>query len=149
MGELIQDVSQKFEGEADRKGIELRSVIPSDLPPARVDIALMERVLQNLIENALRFTPAEGRIEITIDQIEDRLRVRVSDTGVGIAEEEIPHVFERFYRAGRRDVARTSEGAGLGLAIAKKIVELHGSTLEVASQLHRGTTFTFYPPLSH
>lgn len=149
MGELIQDVVQKFEVEAKSKGIELRSVIPSDLPPARIDIGLMERVLQNLIENALRFTPHDGRIEIAIDQIDDRLRVRVSDTGVGIAEEEIPYVFERFYRSGRRDVSRTTEGAGLGLAIAKKIVELHGSTLEVASQLQRGTTFTFYPPIVH
>ncbi len=148
VGELIQDVVQKLRAEAEKKAIVLRSVIPSDLPSAPVDIGLLERVLQNLIENAIRFTPPDGTIEIVIDRSGDHLRVRVADTGTGISGEDLPHVFERFYRSGRRDVARTSGGAGLGLAIAKRIVELHGSILEVTSQLQRGTTFTFHLPLA-
>ncbi len=147
MGELVQDVVQKYQIRAEQKAIRLRSETPADLPPAQVDIALMERVLQNLIENAIEYTPSGGDVVVALEQVDARLRVSISDTGIGIAEEEIPLVFERFYRSGRRD-ARPNEGAGLGLAIARKIVELHGCSLEVASQIHRGTTFTFYPPLA-
>lgn len=146
MAELVQDVLQKLEVSARTSGVTLSAEYPRDLPPVRVDIAMMERVLENLIENAIHYTPEGGRVEVKIGPAEGAVRVQVSDTGVGIEAADVPLVFDRFYRSGRRDAA-PRDGAGLGLAIARRIVELHGSTLEVDSRVGAGTTFTFYPPL--
>jgi two-component system sensor histidine kinase ResE len=101
----------------------------------------MERVLENLIENAIRYTPAGGQVTVTLVPENGRLTVRVSDTGCGIAEESLPYIFDRFYRGD--DAASRADGAGLGLAIAKRIVELHGSSLSAQSRVNAGTMFTF------
>ena len=101
----------------------------------------MERVLENLIENAIRHTPARGRVIVSVVAEEERLTVRVSDTGCGIPEEKLPFIFDRFYQA-----SESREGAGLGLSIAKRILELHGASLDAQSRVNVGTTFTFKPP---
>jgi signal transduction histidine kinase len=144
IAELVQDVVQRFEIAAQRGGVSLRSDVRPDLPDAEVDIRLIERALQNLIENSIQHTPRGGRVEVRADADHGRLRVQVLDTGTGIPEEELPRVFERFYRGSA--IRREPGGTGLGLAIARRIVELHGSTLEITSRLDAGTTASFHPP---
>lgn len=147
LAELVQDVVMHSEPEAERHGIALRAALPEEgLPPVRADIGLVERVLTNLLDNALRFTPAGGRVEVRTWHADGQGWVAVADTGVGIAPEVLPHVFDRFYRA---DAARPSaHGAGLGLAIVQRIVELHGGAIAAESTPGAGTTFTFSLPLA-
>jgi len=128
---------------AKQSGITLETGARPDLPLVNGDIALMERVLENLIENAIRHTPAGGRVTVMLVPESDRFAVRVVDTGHGISEEHLPHIFDRFYRA-----SDTKGGAGLGLAIAKRILELHGSSLVAESEIDRGTTFSFQLPVA-
>ena len=103
----------------------------------------MERVLENLIDNALRFTPPEGSVTVTLREDSDRLLVRVADTGCGIAEEDLPRIFDRYYRS-RFNAEAAPHGAGLGLAIVQRILELHGSELEIRSRPGQGTTVSFH-----
>jgi two-component system heavy metal sensor histidine kinase CusS len=98
---------------------------------------LFSRALNNLVENALRFTPDGGTIRISVDVNAAQARVLVSDTGSGIAPEHLPHVFDRFYRA---DSSRSSAGTGLGLSLVKSIVDLHGGSATIESEVGRGTT---------
>jgi signal transduction histidine kinase len=144
IAELAQDVALKLAPEAQGAGVSLTVEPGADLPLVTGDVGMIERVLTNLMENALRFTPAGGAVR-TILELEpepNAVRVTVSDTGTGITPEDLPHVFERFYRADKsRD--RTTRGAGLGLAIARQIVELHGSSLRVQSRPGEGTRFSF------
>src|SRR4030095_7516536 len=107
------------------------------------DPNLCERAVGNLLDNALRFTPENGRIEITLSQRDTSLKVAVHDNGCGIAPEHLPQVFDRFYRA---ESSRSSDGAGLGLALVKSIVDLHGGTAAIHSELGRGTTVTLAFP---
>jgi two-component system sensor histidine kinase BaeS len=117
---------------------------------------MMERVLANLMENALRFTPSDGSVRVALSARDDRVRITVADTGTGIDPEDLPHVFDRFYRAdksrdrstggSRNATEHGGRGAGLGLAIARQIVELHGSTLDVESRPGEGSRFSFSLP---
>jgi signal transduction histidine kinase len=106
---------------------------------------LIERVLENLIENAIHYTPQDGAINLVLTPQKEDIAVEISDTGCGIPEEELPHIFERFYRL---DKSRKGEPghSGLGLAITKRILELHGRSIGVTSTLNSGTTFTFQLP---
>ena len=141
-GELAQDVVLKLRPQAEAAGVRLAAELPAELPLVRGELGLIERLLTNLIENALRFTPAGGSVRVSLTAEGGGTRVSVADTGSGIAPEDLPHVFERFYRADRsRD--RSTGGAGLGLAIARQIAELHGSRLEVESSPGRGSRFHF------
>ncbi len=144
LDELVQDVLQKFRLAAEKKKVNLRMDIADDLPAAQADIGLTERVFDNLIENALRYTPPDGSIIVSAENKNTRIRVRVSDTGQGIPPEEIPHLFDRLFYRERR--SREDAGSGLGLVIARRILELHGSTIEVTSAVNAGTTFTFFLP---
>jgi len=101
-------------------------------------------VLANLIHNAIKFTPRGGRVEVGVEEQPDSVLLRVTDTGTGISAEDLPHVFERFYKA---DKSRSTEGAGLGLAIAKHIVQAHGRRIWAESVEGRGSTFSFTLPL--
>jgi two-component system heavy metal sensor histidine kinase CusS len=107
------------------------------------DPALFERAVGNLVDNALRFTPANGSIQIALAQHATDFEVAVSDNGDGIAPEHLPHVFDRFYRA---ESSRGSDGAGLGLALVKSIVDLHGGSARIQSEIGRGTTVTLIFP---
>jgi signal transduction histidine kinase len=147
LGELVQDVVQKFQLKAAEKKIRVATAVEKDLPFVLADIGLIERVLENLIENALRHTPPGGSIELVLSPQAENIGVRISDTGSGIAPEVLPHIFDRFFQS---DESRRGESdrAGLGLSITKRILELHGKSIKVASALHAGTTFTFQLPIN-
>jgi two-component system OmpR family sensor kinase len=141
MCELVQDVTQKFELRAREKSIRLESRLNPAAPLVYGDIAMMQRVLENLLENGLRHTPAGGSISIGVDIESGSVLVQVADTGCGIPEADVPRIFERFYQ---QDKHRSdSNSAGLGLAIVKRILELHNSVIQVNSKLEKGTTFSF------
>jgi len=146
LSELVQDVVQKFQLMASGKQIALSTSCAQNLPFVNADIGMIERVLENLIENAIHNTPPGGSIRLVITPQQDNVAVQVSDTGSGIPNEDLPHIFNRFYQL---DKSRKSElgHSGLGLAITKKILELHDRTIEVASALGSGTTFSFRLPV--
>ncbi|MBI3991662.1 MAG: HAMP domain-containing protein [Candidatus Lambdaproteobacteria bacterium] len=143
--ELVQDVLLKFQPMAMERHVRLGGDYPAGLPTVRGDIGMIERVLSNLIDNALRYTPRDGQVRVLLAAEGPRVRIAVSDSGSGIAAEDLPHVFDRFYRADKSR-SRFSGGSGLGLAIAKSIVESHGGELQVQSALSRGSTFSFALP---
>ena len=144
MCELVQDVTQKFQLRAREKSIQLNASLNPDAPLVYGDIAMMQRVLENLLENGLRHTPAGGSISIGVEVESGNIVVQVTDTGCGIPAEDVPRIFERFYQ---QDKHRSgSNSAGLGLAIVKRILELHGSVINVSSDLESGTTFSFRIP---
>jgi signal transduction histidine kinase len=140
LSELVQDVVQKFELTAKEKNIALRGQFMPEAPLALGDIPLIERMLDNLLENSIRYTPAGGRIDVRVTAGDIALNLEIADTGKGIPAQDLPHIFERFYRV---DKARNaaSGGAGLGLAIARRIVELHNGRISVVSQEGQGTIF--------
>jgi signal transduction histidine kinase len=142
LAELVQDVAQKFRLEADQRHITLDTEIPQDAALVSADIALIERVLENLIENALRYTPKGGRVRLSLHPGAGRIEASISDTGRGIPADELPHIFERFYRV-EKARGDALDGTGLGLAIVHRILELHGSLIEVESELGVGTKFRF------
>ena len=139
IGELAQDVVQKLELMASRRQVALLGEIDPRAPLVSADVRLVERVLENLITNAIQHTPPGGRVVVGVSRRGDGVRVVVEDSGCGIAEHDIPRIFERSYRS---DVSR-SGGAGLGLAIAKRVVELHRSDIDVSSRPGEGTSFAF------
>lgn len=141
LAELTQDVVQKLALAARERDVVLEARLPGRLPPVRADIRLLERAFANLIENALAHTPPGGRVTVGLEGDGDGVEVRCEDTGEGIPPEELPRVFERLFRG--RGPHGGNGGAGLGLAIARRIVELHGSRLVVESELGRGTVFSF------
>ena len=114
----------------------------------RGDAGRLDQVLSNLVANALRHTPRGGTITLAATGIRDRVQLQVSDTGDGIAPEDLPYIFDRFWRADR---ARThsSGSTGLGLAIASQLVKAHGGDIHVTSELGKGTTFTVDLPANH
>jgi two-component system, OmpR family, sensor kinase len=138
LSELVQDIVQKFSLTAKDKGLELRAQFVPNAPLMLGDISLIERLLDNLLENAIRHT-SSGRIEVSITAIDGLMTLEVCDTGCGIAPEVLPHIFERFFVDKTR--GPSSAGSGLGLAIAKRIVELHGGQIIVQSELGLGTRF--------
>lgn len=147
LGELLQDITRKYQLVAENKGVNLTSEIAPNLPFVLADIGMIERVFENLIENALRHTPSGGSVKLQLQPFKQRVQVRISDTGSGIAADDIDRIFDRFYRA-PANAAPASEmsGAGLGLAIVKRILELHNSGIEVESEPNKGAAFTFDLP---
>ncbi len=140
IAELIQDLVQQFRPIAEKRGVSLEADFQKD-PSALIeaDIGLMNRALTNLIDNAIDHTPEGGRVTISSLHKGKDFVLEITDTGEGIAEEDIPHIFDRFYQA---DKSRTGQnGAGLGLAIAQKIFNLHGAEIVVNSIKNHGTTF--------
>ena len=144
MCELVQDVTHKFQLRAREKSVQLNVSLDPEAPLVHGDIAMMQRVLENLLENGLRHTPTGGSIDIGVDVDSGSVVVRVTDTGCGIPAEDVPRIFERFYQQDKN--RSTGNSAGLGLAIVKRILELHDSVINVSSELERGTTFSFRIP---
>jgi two-component system OmpR family sensor kinase len=147
MSELVQDVVQNYELHAREKGVSLITNARQGLPSVRADIGLIERVLENLLANAIRFTPAGGTVSVILEQEDSHLLIMVRDTGDGIPPELLPNIFERFYRLDSDEESKGSY-AGLGLAIAKRIMEMHDSIIEVQSELHSGSCFSFRLPIA-
>ena len=146
LAELVQDIVQKFTLPAQRKNICIDVDYHEQLPFVYGDIGLIERVLVNLLENALRYTDAGGVISLRLKTNADSVTVAVADTGCGIPTQEIPFIFDRCYRVERPGHA-DSDGAGLGLAIAQRIVQLHGHDIRAESLPQQGTTFAFDLPI--
>ncbi len=141
LAELIQDVIQKFTLAANKRDIQLKYHYKNQPGLVIGDIGMMQRALENLIENALRHTDKNGTVMITVKTTDDKVIVNISDTGCGIEKAELSHIFNRFYRI---DKSRSNTvGSGLGLAITKRILELHGSEINVKSKVNEGTTFSF------
>ncbi len=147
IAELGQDILQKFQLSAQRKGVSLKLVAPARLPFVMADIGLIERVFTNLIDNAIRYTPSGGEVCLKLAVSGSELVIELTDTGRGIAPEDLPHIFDRFYRVDKHD-PQASEGAGLGLAISKRILELHGCSIEAKSEAQKGSSFCFSLPIA-
>ncbi len=147
MAELIQDVSIEFSQLAEQKGLELKMELLEGNTNVKADIGLMQRVLENLISNAIKHTSQNGEIIIKLENSNKGFNVVIQDTGRGISEHELPNIFNRLYRA-ENTSNESSNSSGLGLAIVKKILDIHHSTIKVTSQLNQGTQFSFYLPLA-
>lgn len=145
MAELMQDIAQEFGLEAEQKDIRLTMEVDTANGMTEGDIGLIQRVLENLVRNAIKYTPAGGEVILSLSEKTTHLAVAVADTGSGIAEHEIPKIFDRFYRARDGEEAR-SDSAGIGLAIVKRILDIHGSCITVSSRLDTGTRFEFDLP---
>ncbi len=144
--ELVQDVAQEFHLEAESKGIEMAVELNSCSSFTLGDIGLIQRVLENLVRNAIHFTPDGGTVTLSISDRQQAVAVAVSDTGSGIHDKDIPRIFDRFYRTVQGEEAR-SESSGLGLAIVKRILDLHESRITVESKVDTGTRFEFELPV--
>ena len=147
LSDLVSDTLETFSHLAKQQEITLEGEVESDVDPVVMDTQAIGRVLNNLISNALRHTPANGRVSVWVRRAGTGVEVTVSDTGEGIRPHDIPRIFERFYRGdASRSRNRGTGGAGLGLAIAQGIVRAHGGDIQVQSELGKGTQFTFHLP---
>ena len=139
IAELVYDIANKYRIISQKRGISINTVITKEVPLVEADLSMIDRVLQNLMDNAVKFCDEGDSINIEIDaKIPDKVEVSVADSGRGIVQEDLDNIFQRYYKA-RGD----QQGTGLGLAIVKKIIELHNSTINVYSLIGKGTTFTF------
>ena len=144
LGELVGETVEAMRLEAEAKGIVVSASVPRGLLPARANPEKLQRVLFNLIQNAIRHTPADGSVVVRAEPSEAGIEVEIADSGVGIPPEERERVFGAFYRGGA-DAARTGDGAGLGLAVSRAIVEAHGGRIWLADS-PRGTRVRFSLP---
>lgn len=142
--ELLDAASRRMMLQAKRAGLSLRVECADDLPKVKIDLQRLEQVLVNLIHNAVKYTRAGGEIVLLADAGSGSVRFAVRDTGIGIPADDIPRIFERFYRV---DKSRTGSGTGLGLSIAKHIVEAHEGKIWAESVEGQGSTFYFSIPL--
>lgn len=147
LAELAHDVMRKFELKTSQKQLQVCYDIPEYAPFVRGDIAMIERVLENLIENAIKFSHIGGTLTICVAPSEDSLELKVIDTGIGIEAEELPRLFQRFYCVDKSRADR-AKSTGLGLAIAHRILQLHGSKIRVKSLLGEGSSFIFSLPIA-
>jgi two-component system sensor histidine kinase BaeS len=144
-GVLAAETVASFRAQAEAAGVELSATVADDMPLLEIDPMRIREVLANLIANALRYTPPGGKVQVAAqcDPDERHVVVSVSDTGTGIASENLPHIFDRFYKSGN------SPGTGLGLAIAKNLITAHGGEISAQSDglAGSGTTIKFSLPL--
>jgi len=141
---LVEEVMTRLTPQADRKQISIFNKLFPELPPVKADKERVQQVITNILHNAVKFTPQGGKIEVSTALDGQNVAVKVSDTGIGISEEDLSHIFERFFKA---DKSRSSGGTGLGLAIAKHTIQVHGGTIWVQSELGKGSTFGFNLPI--
>ena len=143
---LIQETVEGMTPVANKSHVELRSSIPETLPRVRADAEKIQRVLFNLIQNALQHTPSGGEISVVAAAADDSVEVKVIDTGTGIAADEVDRVFEPLWRGGEAHATRPREGAGLGLPIARSIVEAHHGRIHIPASSSSGTEICFTLP---
>lgn len=144
---VVSQVMSEIDVARSDRGVHLAQDLPADLPLVDADRERVHQVLFNLVDNAVRFTPSGGEVRVEARRNNGSVRVSVADTGMGIPPEHLPRLFERFYRV---DSARAREdgGTGIGLAIARSVVEAHGGHLDAASELGKGSVFTFDLPVA-
>jgi len=145
LNDLISDTLESFSELAYRESITLEGRVELNVDPVFMDTQAIGRVLNNLISNALRHTSAGGRVHVSARRTDKGVEATVSDSGEGIRAEDIPHIFDSFYR-GEKSRNRDRGGAGLGLAIARGIVRAHGGDIRLESQASKGTRFIFHIP---
>ena len=143
--DLVQDNFARYQIFAQKKNIHLNASLPEGLPLVKGDIAYIDRVFQNLLDNAVKFSDKNGNVNIELEKCESTVEVRLSNEGPGISPEEIPHLFVA-YQTGRRTKNGQTDSTGLGLAIVKKILERHGTDIRVTSQPGKTTSFMFHLP---
>ena len=141
MGDLVSDLLHEFDAVARERKVELRMVAEEGVPLAWGEVGLISRVLENLIDNAIRYADPGGVVTVRVDRAGGGVSVRVEDTGAGIEPAAMDQIFDRFYRAPRDEAA--APGSGLGLAIVKRILDLHGGDIQVRSEPGQGTSFRF------
>ena len=153
LGDVVTKVVAGYKALAwEQRRLVLEADLPSSLPPVRADVQRVEQALVNLVANGLRFTSEGGIVTVEAEALDSEVEIRVRDTGIGIAPEDLPHIFERSYR-GDRSRARPetgetlSSGSGLGLAIVKGLVEAMGGTVRAESALGEGTCVGFRLPV--
>lgn len=146
LGDIVHEVSSSFVQLAASKRLELNEHIPENMPLIPGDKEQLSTLIRNMVDNAIRYTPAGGRIDVRLESNDKHINLTVSDNGIGMAKREIPRIFERFYRV---DKARSREtgGTGLGLSIVKHIAENHGATIDVDTSLGVGSVFTVRFPI--
>jgi signal transduction histidine kinase len=148
LGLVIEAALESIRPAADAKGVRLEADIRPTLGPIAGDANRLQQVIWNLVSNAVKFTPRGGRVQVLADDVESRARIRVIDTGRGIESAFLPHVYERF-RQGDSSLTRSEGGLGLGLAIVRHLVEMHGGTVDAASDgLGQGSVFTVHLPFA-
>jgi signal transduction histidine kinase len=148
VGELVNSVVRLMRDQAQAAQLHLVAFIHVDIPPVRGDVRRMKQVLINLISNAIKFTPSGGTVEVTARCEDNLLKIIVNDTGIGIAPDQIGKVFLPFQQVAS-EISRRHTGTGLGLPLAKHLVELHGGQLTLASELGRGTTVAAHFPVEN
>jgi two-component system sensor histidine kinase BaeS len=148
VAELLADVQTSFSGQAEAAGIELIVQIEQNSSPMTIvgDVGRLDQVLGNLVANALRHTPHGGTIRLGAELLDGGVRLKVSDTGAGIPPEDLPAVFDRFWKGDRARSHESGGGSGLGLAIVQQLVRAHGGHVSVQSEVGAGTTFTIDLP---
>jgi len=144
--DVLKEVVELMKGEALERGVKIAAELPEELPPISANREDLTRVFTNLMDNAIKYNPAGGRVFLRAKALDAFLQVEVQDTGIGIPAEEKEKIFDEFYRVKNKDTKGIG-GTGLGLSIAKKILEAHNGHLEVESQLHEGSTFRVLLPL--
>jgi histidine kinase len=145
---LVQTVTKRLAPQAETKHISVNFELPRDLPPVLADEDRAIQVLTNLAGNALQYTPEGGRVTISAKRLEDEVQISVHDTGVGIPPEHLSHIFDRFYRVDKSRSRQSGGGSGIGLTIARALVEAHGGRIWVESNGEgQGSTFTFTLPI--
>ena len=150
IAELVQACTSAFRPLIEEQGVSLRPELLGKLPIIHADRTRLAQAINNLINNAIRYTPVEGTITVQTGQVDGAIEIRVRDTGVGIEPQHLPHVFDRFYRIdGSRQRHEDASGSGLGLAIARAVVEAHGGSMTVESGgINRGSQFMMKLPIS-
>ena len=144
ISELMADAAQQYMVFAEKKGINIQTAISTSVPMVEADISLMERVIQNLLSNAIQYTPVDGEIKLEVKSVDNNIAVNIENTGEGIPENDLPHIFDRYYKVNKEKSG--IEGTGLGLAIVKKILDLHNIPISVKSKSGRFTSFSFIMP---
>jgi signal transduction histidine kinase len=144
LGDLIRDVLDLYQIVAEEKQITLHAQVPEGLF-LEADRIRLQQVLANLVDNAIKYTPAGGKVEISASSNANRAWLAVKDTGMGIPAEELPRIWERLYRG---DKSRSQKGLGLGLCLVKAVVQAHGGQVEVSSHPGEGSVFTAILPRS-
>jgi len=143
--DFVRHTLESFRPYCERKGLMLLERLET-CPPLYLDLDKFDKVLYNLLSNAMKFTSPEGEIEVSVQAVGEHCLLRVRDTGIGIRPDRIPHLFDRFYQA-EGSVNRSYEGSGLGLALVKELVELHGGQISVESAIDKGSTFSVWLPV--
>jgi len=144
INELMADAAKQYNLIAEKKHIEIHSDISKTLPMVEADISLMERVIQNLLSNAIQYTPENGEVKLEVLQKDNTVKVNIENTGQGIPEDELPYIFDRYYKVSKEKSG--IEGTGLGLAIVKKILDIQNISIDVRSKKGEFTSFSFALP---